>query len=133
MHDTINGAMFKEMLLFGTVSIAQAQQAINDLNVFPVPDGDTGTNIIGTRHGEKLFETLMTREERLRSEDMGHYFRVAADNRDLNYDKFVVKGEVHTMADESYTSHNTTRLDVEGTVKKIMTTEYVQNALKEDK
>ena len=65
--------------------------------------------------------------------EMGHYFRVAADNRDLNYDKFVVKGEVHTMADESYTSHNTTRLDVEGTVKKIMTTEYVQNALKEDK
>ena len=92
--------------------------------------GDTGTNIIGTRHGEKLFETLMTREERLRSEDMGHYFRVAADNRDLNYDKFVVRGEVHTMADESYTSHNTNRLDVEGTVKKIMTTEYVQNELK---
>ena len=92
--------------------------------------GDTGTNIIGTRHGEKLFETLMTREERLRSQDMGHYFRVAADNRDLNYDKFVVNGEVHTMADESYTSHNTTRLDVEGTVKKILTTEYVQNELK---
>ena len=61
---------------------------------------------------------------------IGHYFRVAADNRDLNYDKFVVKGEVHTMADESYTSHNTNRLDVEGTVKKILTTEYVQNALK---
>ena len=92
--------------------------------------GDTGTNIIGTRHGEKLFETLMTREERLRSQDMGHYFRVAADNRDLNYDKFVVKGEVHTMADESYTSHNTNRLDVEGTVNKILTTEYVQNVLK---
>ena len=84
--------------------------------------GDTGTNIIGTRHGEKLFETLMTREERLRSEDMGGYYRVAADNRDLNYDKFVVKGEVHTMADDSYTSHNTHRLDVEGTVKKILTT-----------
>ena len=63
--------------------------------------------------------------------EMGHYFRVAADNRDLNYDKFVVKGEVHTMADESYTSHNTERLDVEGTVKKILTTEYVQNALKD--
>ena len=91
--------------------------------------GDTGTHIIGTRHGEKLFETLMTREERLRSEDMGKYFRVAADDRDLNYDKFVVKGEVHTMADESYTSHNTNRLDVEGTVKKIMTTDYVCNAL----
>lgn len=92
--------------------------------------GDTGTNIIGTRHGEKLYETLMTREESLRAEDMGDYFRVAADNRDLNYDKFVVKGEVHTMADESYTSHNTHRLDVEGTVKKILTTEYVREALK---
>ena len=92
--------------------------------------GDTGTHIIGTRHGEKLFETLMTREERLRSEDMGKYFRVAADDRDLNYDKFVVKGEVHTMADESYTSHNTNRLGVEGTVKKILTTEYVRNELK---
>lgn len=56
--------------------------------------------------------------------------RVAADNRDLNYDKFVVKGEVHTMADESYTSHNTNRLDVERTVNKILTTEYVQNVLK---
>ena len=91
--------------------------------------GDTGTNIIGTRHGEKLFETLMTREERLRSEDMGRYFRVAADNRDLNYDKFVVKGEAHTMAAASYTSQNTTRLDVAGTVQKLMTTEYVRNAL----
>ena len=92
--------------------------------------GDTGTQLIGTRHGEKLFETLMTREERLRSQDMGRYFRVAADNRDLNYDKFVVKGEVHTMADEAYTSHNTTRLDVEGTVRKLLTTDYVQNELK---
>ena len=71
----------------------------------------------------------MTREERLRSEDMGNYYRVAADNRDLNYDKYVVKGQVHTMADESYTSHNTNRLDVEGTVKKILTTDYVKEAL----
>ena len=92
--------------------------------------GDTGTNLIGTRHGEKLYETLMTCEERLRSEDMGGYYRVMADSRDLNYDKFVVKGQVHTMADEAYTSHNTTRLDVEGTVKKILTTDYVQEALK---
>jgi len=92
--------------------------------------GDTGTNIIGTRHGEKLYETLMTREERLRSEDMGHYYRVAADSRDLNYDKFVVKGDVKTMADESYTSHNTNRLDVDGTVEKILTTDYVQEELK---
>lgn len=93
--------------------------------------GDTGTNVIGTRHGEKLFETLMTREEKLRCEDMGNYYRVAADSRDLNYDKFVVEGNVKTMADESYTSHNTRRLDVDGTVKKILTTEYVQKELKE--
>ena len=92
--------------------------------------GDTGTNIIGTRHGEKLFETLMTREERLRSEDMGQYFRVATDSRDLNYDKFIVKGQVKTMAEEAYTSHNTNRLDVAGTVKKLLTADYVQNELK---
>lgn len=71
----------------------------------------------------------MTKEERLRAEDMGAYYRVAADSRDLNYDKFVVHGEVHTMADESYTSHNTNRLDVEGTVKKILTTDYVKEEL----
>lgn len=92
--------------------------------------GDTGMRIIGTRHGEKLYETLMTREECLRSEDMGDYFRVAADNRDLNYDKFVVSGCVKTMTDDSYTSHNTKRLDVEGVVKKLLTTEYVQKCLK---
>ena len=91
--------------------------------------GDTGTNIIGTRHGEKLYETLMTREERLRSEDMGQYFRVAADNRDLNYDKYFVKGRVMTQAEESYTSHNTTLLDVDGVVKKILTTDYVKDEL----
>lgn len=92
--------------------------------------GDTGTNIIGTRHGEKLYETLMTREERLRSEDMGDYFRVAADSRDLNYDKYFVKGQVQTMADEAYTSHNTHRLTVEGTINKILTTDYVKEELK---
>ena len=95
--------------------------------------GDTGIRIIGTRHGEKLYETLLTTEERLRSEDMGQYFRVSADNRDLNYDKYFVKGEVHTQADEAYTSHNTIRLDVEGTVKKLLTTDYVKEALEEQK
>ena len=74
--------------------------------------GDTGTCIIGTRHGEKLYETLLTTEERIRSEDMGQYFRVSADNRDLNYDKYFIQGQVQTQADEAYTSHNTVRLDV---------------------
>lgn len=91
--------------------------------------GDTGTRTIGTRHGEKLFETLLTTEERLRAEDMGMYFRVTADNRDLNYDKYFIEGQVRTQADEAYTSHNTVRLDVEGTVRKLLTTDYVQNRL----
>ena len=91
--------------------------------------GSTGIRVIGTRHGEKLYETLMTREERLRAEDMGDYFRVHADTRDLNYDKFVVDGEVETQADEPYTSHNTRRLNVAETVEKIKTAEYVQLAL----
>lgn len=91
--------------------------------------GDTGTRVIGTRHGEKLFETLMTNEECMRSVDMGNYYRVLPDGRDLNYDKFFVQGQVCTMAKEAYTSHNTTRLDVEGTIKKILTTDYVRDAL----
>ena len=95
--------------------------------------GDTGTRIIGTRHGEKLYETLMTREERLRSEDMGHYFRIAADNRDLNYDKYFVEGQVLTEAEESYTSHNTRLLNVDGVVEKLLTAEYVRRALEEEK
>ena len=92
--------------------------------------GDTGIKTIGTRHGEKLYETLMTKEERLRSEDMGNYYRVSADNRDLNYDKYFINGRVTTEADEAYTSHNTKLLDVEGTVEKILTTDYVREALK---
>ena len=71
-----------------------------------------------------------TQEERLRAEDLGNYFRVSADNRDLNYDKFVVHGEVHTMADEAYTSHNTKRLDVDETIEKLLTTDYVQAELR---
>ena len=91
--------------------------------------GDTGTRIIGTRHGEKLYETLMTREERLRAEDLGSYYRIAADSRDLNYDKFVIKGQVQTEADESYTSHNTNLLDVDGVIAKLLTTSYIQEEL----
>ena len=91
--------------------------------------GDTGTRVIGTRHGEKLYETLMTREERLRSEDMGCYFRVSADGRGLNYDRYFTEGKVITEAEESYTSHNTRLLDVDGVVEKILTTDYVRKML----
>lgn len=91
--------------------------------------GDTGTRVIGTRHGEKLYETLATREEWLRAEDMGDYYRISADSRDLNYDKFMVKGNVATEAGEAYTSHNANLLDVDGVVAKLMTTRYVRDAL----
>lgn len=92
--------------------------------------GETEKKIIGSRHGEKLYETLMTREERLRATDMGHYFRISPDARGLNYDKFYVEGgQVTTESDEAYTSHNTNRLDVDGVVAKIMTTDYVKEEL----
>ena len=91
--------------------------------------GDTGIHTIGTRHGEKLYETLMTKEERLRSEDLGKYFRIAEDERDLNYDKYFVEGAVQTQGDEAYTSHNTKLLNVEETVEKILSTDYVKAAL----
>lgn len=94
--------------------------------------GDTGTKIIGSRHGEKLYETLMTKEELVRAEDMGDYFCVTPDTRDLNYDNYV-KYDATTNStvqrDEDYNSHNTKRLDVEGTIQKILTTEYVREQL----
>ncbi len=87
--------------------------------------GRTGVRTIGTRHGEKLFETLVTREEMLRAEDLGRYFRVRPDARDLNYDKFVVHGQVRTMADEAYTSHSTERLDAAAAAEKLASVPYV--------
>ena len=75
---------------------------------------NTEVKVIGTRHGEKLYETLVTREEMFRSEDMGDYFRIPADARDLNYDKFFVEGQEDISNVEDYHSHNTFRLDKEG-------------------
>jgi len=92
--------------------------------------GDTGTKIIGTRHGEKLFETLMTNEECVRSMDMGDYYRVSADNRDLNYDKYFINGKIETESEEAYASHNTRRLSVEETIDKLQRTGYVQEQLR---
>ena len=92
--------------------------------------GDTGIRIIGSRHGEKLYETLMTKEELVRAEDMGNYFRVTPDNRDLNYDNYIQSGDfTKVQMDDDNNSHNTTLLDVEGTVRKILTAEYVKEQL----
>lgn len=75
--------------------------------------------IIGTRHGEKLFESLVSREEMARASDLGRYYRIPADDRDLNYDQYFVDGEVKVSTLDDYTSHNTERLDVEG-VKRLL-------------
>lgn len=91
--------------------------------------GDTGLKIIGGRHGEKLYETLLTSEERAHSEDLGDYFRVAADNRDLNYDKYFVQGTPQAEPLAPYTSHNTRRLTVDEVVEKLLQLDYVQNEL----
>lgn len=94
---------------------------INDLALalkeLAVSEGEI--KIIGTRHGEKLYETLCTREEMIKAEDMGEFYRVPADNRDLNYSKYLSKGEKSVSQLEDYHSHNTTRLDVKG-VKKLL-------------
>ena len=82
--------------------------------VIELTNSKTGVSYIGTRHGEKLYEVLVTQEEMLRAEDCGNFFRIAADNRDLNYDKYFSKGNTALNFSDSYTSHNTGRLDVEG-------------------
>jgi len=90
---------------------------------------DNEIRIIGTRHGEKLFESLVAREELAKAEDMGQYYRVPADNRDLNYAKFVVEGETEISTFEDYTSHNTERLDIDGVKKLLLKLSYIQEQL----
>ncbi len=82
--------------------------------IIDLKHADTGINYIGTRHGEKLYEVLVTKEEMVRAEDLGDYFRICADNRDLNYDKYFSKGNKKVDIAEEYDSHNTRRLDIEG-------------------
>lgn len=90
---------------------------------------NTPVKIIGTRHGEKLYESLISREEMAKAEDMGRYYRIPADNRDLNYDKFFVEGEAHISELDDYTSHNTERLDVAGVKATLMKLAEVREAL----
>jgi len=87
--------------------------------------------IIGTRHGEKLYETLLTREEMAKAEDLGRYYRIPADNRDLNYEKYFSSGSPQISYGWEYTSHNTERLDVEGVKKLLLQLDYIQQELKD--
>jgi len=86
--------------------------------------------VIGTRHGEKLYESLVSREEMARAEDLGGYYRIPADSRDLNYDKYFVQGETEISRIEDYTSHNTHRLDVDGVKQVLLKLDIVQEALR---
>ncbi|MCT4334431.1 polysaccharide biosynthesis protein [Paracoccus sp. YLB-12] len=90
---------------------------------------DHPINVIGTRHGEKLFEVLLSREEMVAAEDMGNYYRVPPDLRDLNYDKFVEEGEVRISQAVDYNSHNTVRLDVEGMQALLRKLKFVEGIL----
>ncbi|MFL8988885.1 polysaccharide biosynthesis protein [Pseudomonas sp. QLc11A] len=105
-------------------TVADLAQALKELFA-----RDNTVKVIGTRHGEKLYESLISREEMAKAEDMGRYYRIPADNRDLNYKKFFVEGEQEISDLEDYTSHNTDRLDVEGVKKVLLNLEYIQEKL----
>jgi UDP-N-acetylglucosamine 4,6-dehydratase len=90
---------------------------------------DNEIKIIGTRHGEKLYESLVSREEMARADDMGGYYRIPADSRDLNYDKYFVEGQTDVSTIDDYTSHNTRRLDVEQIKELLVDLEVVREAM----
>lgn len=92
-------------------------------------DSDTEIKIIGTRHGEKRYETLLTKEEFIRSVDMENFYRIPADARDLNYDKYFIEGDVKLSTFEEYNSDNTRRLNVSEIKKKLLTLDYIRNEL----
>ena len=92
-------------------------------------NSDCRVKVIGTRHGEKLYESLISREEMAKAEDMGGYYRIPADNRDLNYKKYFVEGEVHISEVDDYTSHNTKQLNVEEVKALLLKLDYIQGEL----
>jgi UDP-glucose 4-epimerase len=117
------GDLFVNKAPAGT--IGDLAQAIKELC-----NSDTPIKIIGTRHGEKVYETLCTREEMNKAEDMGDFYRIPADNRDLNYDKYFSKGKEDVSAIEDYNSHNTEQQDVEGIKKLLKTLPIVEEMMK---
>lgn len=107
-------------------TISDLTQAIKEL--FGMPDYPVQT--IGIRHGEKMYETLLTNEECARAEDCGRFYRVVADNRNLNYEKYLSQGNIKRSSLSEFNSNNTNLLDVEGVKKKLLTCEMVINELK---
>lgn len=105
-------------------TIADLAQAIKELF-----NSNSEIKIIGTRHGEKLYETLLTKEEFLHAEDMGGFYRVPSDKRDLNYDKYFVEGDEQLSTTEEYNSHNTYRLSINEIKEKLLKLDYIKQEL----
>ena len=118
----VNGDLFVQKAPAATLDVLA--QALKELY-----SADTEVKTIGTRHGEKLYETLVTREEMAKSIDMGDYYRIPCDNRDLNYDKFFSEGDEEVSKIEDYHSHNTARLDVEGMKQLLLKLRFVREDL----
>ena len=106
-------------------TIADLAQAVKELF-----DVDNDIKIIGTRHGEKLYETLLTKEEYVVAQDLSRFYRVPADKRDLNYDKYFVEGNKCLTKEEEYNSHNTQRLSVSQIKEKLLKLDYIQEELR---
>lgn len=106
-------------------TVANLATAINQIFGRNMP-----VKIIGTRHGEKLYESLVSREEMAKAEDMGLYYRIPADNRDLNYNKYFVEGQTRISDFDDYTSHNTERLGVDGVVSLLLKLDYIREQLR---
>lgn len=123
-----NGDLFVQKAPAATLAVLA--QALKELYAKINPRyGQTEVKVIGTRHGEKLYETLVTREEMAKAIDMGNYFRIPCDTRDLNYDKFFTQGNKEVSAIEDYHSHNTTQLDVEGMKEQLLRLRFVREDL----
>ncbi len=105
-------------------TVEDLAQALKELFVC-----DNPIRVIGTRHGEKLYESLISREEMAKAEDMDRYYRIPADNRDLNYKKFFVEGEQHISELDDYTSHNTESLSIQGIKNVLLKLDYIQEQL----
>lgn len=123
-----NGDLFVQKA--PAASLYTLAQALKELYAKVDPKyGETEVKVIGTRHGEKLYETLVTREEMSKAIDMGHYYRIPCDTRDLNYDKYYTEGNGSLTTIEEYHSHNTDRLDVEGMKEELLRLRFVRQDL----
>ena len=112
----------------GDMFVQKAPAATIDILVKSLKElynSDSDINLIGTRHGEKLYESLMTREDKMKSEDLEDYYRIPADNRDLNYNNYISEGEADISLIEDYNSHNTEQLDVKGLKKLLLKLKFI--------